>query len=100
MKIIRQCDIDDVDVLAIDCNPPVGAGLIPTPPGGALSERRLVAAAEQGAAQTEREVVEVRRLNVGVRVRLPHEPLTEQSYAEFWQAIAHRENPTHDPGNA
>ena len=80
MQVVRQRDVDDVDVLAIDRASPVGGDLFPLPAGGGRRQRRLVAAAQQRTAETDRQVEEMRRLGVSVRVRLPHEALTQQGH--------------------
>jgi hypothetical protein len=78
VQVVRQRDVDDVDVLAVDGRAPVGGGLLPAPAIGGAGQGGRVAAAQQRAAEAVRQVVEVPGLAVGVRMGLAHESLAEQ----------------------
>src|SRR5262249_19615717 len=86
--MIRECDVDEVDVCAIDGGAPVGGGLFPLPARGHGLERGRVAAAEEHAAHAERCVVEMADLGESVRMGLAHEPLPEERYAEVAHVAA------------
>src|SRR5262249_7751743 len=83
VEVVRERDVDEIDVLAIDRRAPVGRGLFPLPARGHRLERARIAAAQERAPDTEPRGVEMADLGKGVGVRLGHEALAEQCDAEL-----------------
>jgi len=83
VEVIRQRDIDRVDVFPIDGGAPVGGRRFPAPPVRHRRKRPGIPAAEQCSPNPVRKIEEMRRLAIGVRVGLAHEALSEERNAEF-----------------
>ena len=83
VQVIRQRDVDRVDVRAIDRGAPVGGRLFPSPALRHRRERRGIPPAQQRAADAIRQIEEVPGLAVGVRMGLAHEALPEEGDAQF-----------------
>ena len=74
---IGRADVDNIDVFAIDYRAPVVRRFVPSPAGGHLLNRLLIATADDFALQREGRIEKMSDLVKGIGMRAAHEAVAD-----------------------